>query len=285
MSKSFSRYALLSAFAFSASAAMAQDDAPPPPEETVYDGDYLTIGVGGVYGPSYSGSDDYVFYPGGIAIGSFKGIDFQTEGLGIKFDVIPRGSDDRVDLILGPAARLRLDRNDRIKDTVVKQLGKLDKAWEVGGQAGFQVNRVLHDYDSLTVSATALWDVSDAHKGLVIEPSISYFTPLSRSLAFTLSASATHADDDFASYYYSVSPAGNAASGLPVFDAEGGWKSYGANALIAFDLNGNLADGGFGVFAAGGYSRLLNDFADSPLVSIRGDRDQWVAAAGIGYTF
>jgi outer membrane scaffolding protein for murein synthesis (MipA/OmpV family) len=39
------------------------------------------------------------------------------------------------------------------------------------------------------------------------------------------------------------------------------------------------------LFAVGGYTRLLGDAADSPMTSIRGSADQWLAGAGVGYTF
>ena len=41
--------------------AHAQNDG--PQTDTVFDGDYLTLGVGGFYGPSYEGSDDSVLCP------------------------------------------------------------------------------------------------------------------------------------------------------------------------------------------------------------------------------
>lgn len=36
-------------------------DAPP---KTVFDGDYLSVGAGVAYGPSYSGSDEYAAFTG-----------------------------------------------------------------------------------------------------------------------------------------------------------------------------------------------------------------------------
>ena len=35
----------------------------PAEEETVFDGDWFSIGLGAVYSASYDGSDDYVFSP------------------------------------------------------------------------------------------------------------------------------------------------------------------------------------------------------------------------------
>jgi outer membrane scaffolding protein for murein synthesis (MipA/OmpV family) len=35
----------------------------------------------------------------------------------------------------------------------------------------------------------------------------------------------------------------------------------------------------------GSYTRLESDFAESPVVSIAGSRNQWLGAVGLGYTF
>jgi len=75
------------------------------------------------------------------------------------------------------------------------------------------------------------------------------------------------------------------ASGLPVYDADGGFNSVGVNLLGGFDLDGDLTNGGLAIFAIGGYSRVIGDAADSPFVADRGSRDQWLVGAGIGYTF
>ena len=72
---------------------------------------------------------------------------------------------------------------------------------------------------------------------------------------------------------------------MPGFQADGGFESVGTNLLVAYDLGGNLADGGVSLIGIGGYSHLLGDAEDTPFTSIRGDADQWFAAIGIGYTF
>lgn len=160
-------------------------------------------------------------------------------------------------------ATINRNRVSRIKDPVVKSLGKLDTAVEVGANAGVTVYDLLTGYDSITLSADAKWDVVGAHKGMTWSPSISYFTPLSRGMVVNLSLSAEHMDDDFADYYFTVSPAQGLASGLPAFSA----------------------DGGLAAFAIGGYSRMLGDAKRTPLTSIRGDADQWTIGAGLAFTF
>jgi outer membrane protein len=75
------------------------------------------------------------------------------------------------------------------------------------------------------------------------------------------------------------------ASGLPTYAATGGWKNYAISTGLNYDLSGDLRDGGLGLFVGASYSHLLGDAVDSPIVSLRGDRDQWFAAAGFTYVF
>ena len=256
------------------------------PDRGVFEGDWLTLGVGVGYGPSYDGSDDYTVFPAPIAQGSLGGFDFGARGPGLYVDLIPdSNSDSNIKFLAGPLVRVRLDRNSKIKDPVVRALGKEDVAIEVGATAGVSFSKVLHDFDTLTFSVDAQWDVAKAHRGRLITPTISYSTPLSQAIFTNLSVSAVRVDGDYADTYFSIDAAGSAASGLPVFDADGGWKSYGATLLGGYDLSGDIRDGGWGAFALVSYSRLTGDAKRSPVTSIRGDADQWFLAAGVSYTF
>ena len=262
----------------SAAPALAQDG------ETVFDGDYVGVAVGGAYGPSYDGSDDYVIYPAALVVGSLGGVNFTSRGAGLALDFVP-DPDEGVGLDLGIAAQLRTSRARQVEDPVVLALGKLDEAIEVGPTVGIGVNKVFHDYDTLNVSVDVSWDINGAHGGMVVEPAVTYFTPLSRGIAASLTLNAEHGDGDFADYYHTVTPAQSLASGLPAFDADGGWTKAGGNLLLGFDLDGNLENGGFAVAVIGGYTRMLGDAKRTPFTSVRGDADQWLAALGLGYTF
>lgn len=271
----------VAALALLASPAAAQDAASEP---SVFDGDYLSVGVGAAYGPSYAGSDDYVFFPVPLLQGSFHDVAINPRSGGVALDFIP-DPDKGVGFNLGVAARARLDRSRKIKDPVVRSLGKLDTAIEVGPTAGVTIAQVFDPYDSLTFGVDALWDVAGAHKGMVVDPAVTYFTPLSRGIAASLSLSAEYTDRKFADYYYSITPLGSAASGLPVFDAGSGFTKAGANVLLGFDLDGDLQNGGLALFVVGGYSRMLGDAKRSPVTSVRGSPDQWLGAVGLGFTF
>lgn len=264
----------------------ADPDAYPEGTEdgTVFDGDWIQIGVGAGYAPDYDGSDDYEAFPLPLIQGSLGGIGIQPRPAGVALDLVPDG-DGNVAFTLGPVLRVRTGRTGDIEDPVVAAAGKLDTAIEVGPTAGVSVSGVLNPYDSLSFNVDARWDIAGAHDGRTISPGISYFTPVSRGAAVSLGLSAEHADDDFNDYYFSVTPTQALASGLPTYNAGGGFNKLGATLLGGFDLDGDLANGGLAIFAIGGYSRMIGDAADSPFVALRGSRDQWLVGAGVGYTF
>lgn len=270
--------------AFPLSVAASAREAPPP-EPNVFADDRITVGLGVIYGPSYDGSDDFVASPVPVVQGSLGGVAIAPRPGGVALDLIPDASDARIGFSLGPVASLSSNRASQIEDPVVRAAGKLDKAVEIGVNAGVTVNRMLHPFDSLALSADVKWDVAGAHSGRTISPTITYTTPLSRAALVSLSASVRHVDDDYARYYYSVSPAQSAASGLPGFAADGGWESWSTGLFAAYDLNGNALDGGFAVIAIGAYSRMTGDAASTPYTSLRGDADQWTGALGLAYTF
>lgn len=266
----------------------AQDEAPAAEAQGrgIFAGDWIAIGIGAGHGPSYDGSDDYVLFPAPLAQGSIGGIEFGARGPGLYVDLVADGnSNSNVKFVAGPLVRFRMDRNSNVKDPVVRLLGKEDVAIEVGATAGVSFSKVINPFDTLTVSSDIQWDVAGAHKGRLITPSISYSTPLSTAIFTSVSVSATHVDGNYADTYFSIDRAGSTASGLPQFEADGGWKSYGASLLGGVDLSGDARDGGWGIYAFFNYSRLTGDAKRSPVTSLRGSADQWFMAGGISYTF
>lgn len=274
-------------------AALAQDsgeEAGPPValEDSVFSGDYLSIGAGVAISPSYTGSDDYVFNVLPILQGSLGGVEISPRAAGVTLDFVQDPAQG-VGLDLGISARLRSNRAMQISDDVVELYGELDRAVEVGPHVGARIPQVLNPYDSLTLGTDVMWDVAGAHDGMVVNPSITYFTPLSQSVVASLTLSAEWADEDFQDYYFRVDPAaytGPGASPLPAFEPQGGgFTSAGVNLLLGIDLDGDVTNGGLGLVVIGGYSRVLGDAADTPFTSLRGTRDQFLGAVGVGYTF
>jgi outer membrane scaffolding protein for murein synthesis (MipA/OmpV family) len=257
--------------------------APEPP--SALDGDFITIGAGVIYGPSYDGSDDYVATPVPVVQGRVAGVDITPRPGGVALDLLPDPKGAKVGFSAGPVATFSGNRNNQVEDRVVLAAGKLKSTIELGGNAGVTVYRVLHPYDSVTLSADVKWDINGAHSGMSVTPQIGYFTPLSRAAFVNIGASAKFVDNSQADYYFSVNPDQAAATGLPGFSADGGLTKVGATFLGGYDLNGDLLDGGFVVILIGSYSRMTGDASRTPWTSIRGDADQWMGGIGLGYTF
>jgi MipA family protein len=253
---------------------------------SVFDGDYITLGIGAGYRPDYQGSDDYRVVPLPLITGSISGFDFGARGPGLYVDLIRDGDDGaKTSFVFGPNFRVRADRNGKIEDDIVRSLGKRDVAVELGINAEIARSGVLNRADKISFGIEVLQDVAGAHKGLLISPSVSYFSPLSNAAFVNLSISAQYADDKFNRYYFGIDTAGSAASGLPVFAAKGGIKNVGASLLGGYDLSGNALDGGWSLFGLANYNRLTGDAKKSPITSLRGSANQWFVGAGVGYTF
>lgn len=272
--------------------ALAQQEVAPsaPAAVPVEDSNSLTVGIGAAVIPSYEGSDDYRVIPIPQLRGKVGNFAFWTRGPGLYFDAIPNTDPSGLDFQLGPVVTARFDRSSskNIKDDAVRALGERDVAIEVGGFAGIGKTGVFTSaYDNLSVRVAVTKNVAGAHKSYVVTPAIEYFTPLSTRSFVGLGVSADYVGKGYGRYYFDIDAADALASGLPAYSRAGdsaGFKRLGVNLTGGVSLSGDLRKG-WALFALGGYSRMLGDYADSPVVSIAGSRNQWLGAVGVGYTF
>lgn len=251
----------------------------------VFDGDYVIVGIGPLVQPTYEGSDNTKVTPSAGASGEIAGIGFTVRGPSLSLDLIPDRPGSDVGFRFGPQIRYRANRHGSVGDEVVARLGKLDSVIEAGFRVGVSVEEVLSQADRLNAGVSARWDISGNGAGMVLTPSATYLLPVSRGHAFGLLVSAQFVDDKYADYNFSVSPAGAAASGLPVYRAKGGFKEASIALATGRDLNNNFLDGGFAIGVGAMYSRLFGSAAKSPITSIRGNRNQWTFGGGLAYTF
>jgi len=80
--------------------------------------------------------------------------------------------------------------------------------------------------------------------------------------------------------YFSITAAQSAASGLPVYNATGGFYSYGAGGQIEYFFNRQWQ-----VHALVEYERITDSAANSPLVTMRGSPNQFTIGLGATYAF
>lgn len=256
-----------------------------PEVDNAFKGDYLIVAAGSVYTSDYDGSDDYRLAPAAGFRARVGDVRLFSRAMGIGADFIPDGKDSAVSFSLGPVVRYRANRSGKVRDPVVRQLPELDGTFEAGVTMGVSFDGLITEKDSLSFGSDVRWTVSGNKGGQVITADVSYFTPVSRAAAIGFSFGAAHVNGDYADYNYSVDAAGSAASGLPVYRAKGGWKNWNARLVAGYDLDGNLLNGGWAVGGAISYTRLTGSAARTPITALRGSRDQWLAGAGLAYTF
>ena len=250
----------------------------------------LTVGLGLAAIPSYEGSDDYRMLPLPQVRGKVKDHSFWTRGASVYVDAIADPEGEGWDFELGPMATVRFDRSSikNIRDDAVRALGKRDVAVEVGGFVGIGKTGVITSpYDMLSARVAVAKDVAGAHDSYVVTPQIEYMTPLSRTAFVGMGLSAEYVGKKYGRTYFDISPEEAVASGLPAYDAAGrgsGFKRVSLSLAGGKSLSGDLRHG-WAIFAAASYSRILGDYAASPIVSVAGSRNQWIGAIGVGYTF
>jgi MipA family protein len=270
-----------------ATSAHAQDAGQPsPPDDTQgLGGNSITIGAAGAYIPDYEGSSHNRIYPAPGALISYDGFNFTLAGNRASLDIIP--DKGKWDIQAGPIGVLDVNRStvSEIEDVRVRALGKRPNSIELGGFVGIGKSGVLTSpYDKLSVSVSYRKGISGAQRGGIVQPSLNYFAPVSHKAAIALIASAERAERGYAEAYYDVDPAQSLRSGLPVYYTRGGWKDYTVGLVGTRSITGNLLHG-FKLVGGVTYMRLLNGFAESPIVSIAGSKSQWTGILGVAYTF
>lgn len=254
-------------------------------QQPLVDQNTVNIGIGAAIRPSYDGSDDIVVGPAAIIRGKVAGFSFETAGTQLSVDLIRNASDNGVKFKFGPVAGIGLNRSSQIRDQRVAALGNIRAAAHLGGFIGVQKSGVItSSFDSLSFEISYVRDVGSVHRSSIITPRIRYATPLSRKTLVSIAASTTIVGDRYAQTYYGITPAGSAASGLPVYTLDGGVKDVGMTFVGAHSLGKDVRRGA-SLFAVAGYSRLLGRFKASPIVADAGSANQVFAAFGVGYSF
>src|ERR1700712_1521543 len=206
----------------------------------------IIIGVGAASVPRYEGSSDNTIIPAAAARGTIGGYGFTIAGTTLSTDIIPYTQATGGKFVLGPVAHLTLNRNSgkRTRDPQVRALGDIDMAGELGGQVGFtQTGVITSDYDVLSATVSAVYDVTGTHESVIVTPSLSYGTPLSKQIFVGLNASADYVGGKYARTYFGVNAGQSIASGLRPYSPGDGFKDIYATGLANYSLSGDLRHG------------------------------------------
>lgn len=269
------RATLLFAALFSANLpAFAQ--APEPPE-----GWQVTLGAGGLHAPSYEGDDDY-------AVSILPNVQFKYSDTffasvqdGIGYNWLQTDQ-----ITAGPIGRVKFSRDEDGDQTFAVSGGGTDDLLGLGDvDTSFELGGFLRYRNGPWSAGAELRQAVSGHEGLVLDLNagmggvISGFGP---PVIWSAGPRLKIVDDSYTAAYFGVTPPQAAGSGLPVYEAGGGVNSYGFGALGILPLDRDFR---WSVVAFAGYDRLTGDAGDSPLVTLRGDADQFSAGLFLNYTF
>jgi outer membrane protein len=216
----------------------------------------LEIGGGILTRPEYESADDYTLRPWPVVKLDYLHLPFMTFG----------GSEQA--LKFSPSFRIISKRDD---DGDLSGLGDVDTAIEVGGTVSYRMGMFR--------GLATLRKGFGGHHGWVGEGGVDMILDPTPQLEVSLGPRVHFASDDYLDTYLGVTPAQSAASGLPVFNPDGGVKGVGAAAEGKYRLNRRWA-----VVGKAGYERLIGDAADSPITDL-GSKNQFTANIGLTYRF
>jgi len=172
----------------------------------------------------------------------------------------------------GPVFKIHLPRREG-DDSDLRGLGNVDWTLEAGGFVEYWPTDWLRGRAELRQGF-------GGHHGLVSDLMADVVVPVSPQLTLSGGPRATLASSKALSPYFSITPMQSVASGLPVYDAGGGLRSVGLGAQARYEWSRQWATH---IFVE--YERLTGDAANSPLVSVRGSRDQVQMGLGVTYSF
>ncbi len=256
-------------------ATFAGNDVKPEAKKTDW---RLTLGVGGSVSPDYEGSDDYEATPLPLIELSWRDIVSvgTLGGPGIKVNYFKlKGPTPKDHLTLSATAGYGGGRDQNDNDAL-QGLGDLDSGANLRLGADYQ-------YQNFGVSLAVNWDVTGDRDGTTVTAGVHYSFALgSPKTLLTLGTGFTWADDEYMGNIFGISGAQAAASrrGFAAFDASSGIKDVGVNAMVMHRWDENI-----GILGQIGYSRLVGDAADSPIVDQDGDAGQFSVLLGVTYSW
>ncbi|RED54147.1 MipA/OmpV family protein [Aestuariispira insulae] len=224
-----------------------------------------SVGMMGMVAPEYEGSDEYELSPLpniDVRYGDHVFLNMQ-DGLGVNPLV---GENYRLGMALG----YKLGRDEDDSD-YLQGMGDIDGGATASLLGGYDLGPVTLS-GKLSHQFTGEDDAG-------MRADFKLAAPLKAADKITLTpfVSTSYLSDDYASTYFGVSASQAASSGNAEYDPEGGFKDVTLAMNARYELNQDWV-----LTGTVGYSRLVGDAADSPLVK---DENQFFTGFGASYKF
>ena len=132
------------------------------------------------------------------------------------------------------------------------------------------------------ISLTSMYrrDLSGNHDGSIFSVGALYFKPISQKLRVNLQGRLNFASEKFMNTYFDINLSQASRSSMTVYDADAGIKDISAFNILIYSFTRH-----WNVVSFMGFSRLLGDAANSPIVKERGTANQYRFGLGFSYRF
>lgn len=170
----------------------------------------------------------------------------------------------------GPLLNWRMAR-DQDDDSDLRGLGDVKSGVDLGGSASYE-------YGRLSLNLLGRKNVSHTELGANIELAARYKMRLPTGTMVNFGPSVSWASAEYMRAYFGVTTDQSRRSGLAAYTPSSGIKDFGLSAMAMHRLGA-----AWSLVGMGGYTRLVGDAADAPLVKERGSANQMRVGIGISY--
>jgi len=229
----------------------------------------ITLGAEARVLPSYEGSDRAMLQAIPLIDIRRAGTPrrFQSPRDGASIGILESGA-----FRLGPTAKLQFPRRER-DDSDLIGLGNVGWTLEAGGFAEYWPAQWLR-------SRIEVRQGFGGHHGVVSDISADVVMKASPQLTLSGGPRLALASATALNPYFGITAAQAAASGLAAYSPSGGLRAYGLGAQARYEWTPRWASHFFVE-----YDRLTGAAANSPLVTLRGNRNQVQVGIGTTYSF
>lgn len=235
----------------------------------------IFLGAGPLYAPAFLGSSDYNLSLIPAVRILYKDLFFASVN-GAGMNLINDGH-----WKIGPIARYRFPRNESDgsnpfkiagpSSTALQGLGDINGVFELGGF-------VEYNWQSIRARVEAREGVTDPY-GLLATANLDYFNQIGK-IRYTFGPHVTWGNSQYNNTYFGINQTQSINSGLPIYSAEASLVNYGVGGNIIIPITRHIITT---LFA--NYDRVAGSPADSPLVTQRGDKNQFMAGLTLSYRF
>ena len=235
-----------------------------------FSGDWeLTVGVSGYAAPEYEGSGDLEFRAVPLIRLGRPGPEarFSSRNDNISIALLDNNA-----YRIGAVGKIVFGRDEDDSDDLAG-LGDVDWGVELGGFAE------VYPLDWLRLRGEVRHGVS-AHEGVVADFAADAFADISDTVRVSAGPRLSIASADYFRTYYGVTPEQSAASGLAVYEPDGGLRGAGFGGAVTWKATDRVTASTFAE-----YARLLGPAEDSSLVQERGSPNQFTFGLSTTYRF